>query len=161
MTKKLLPLFIVIVVLIGIGSFYGGMKYGQAQGSGNRRLAGNFQNLTPEQQQQMVQRLGANGGSGMGQRDGNGSGLANGEIISKDNQSITVKLSNGGSKIIFYSETTEVGKFVTGVATDLEIGKNVVISGTVNQDGSITAKSIQIRPDNQVVPVIPNQPVTQ
>lgn len=159
MTKKLLPLFIAIVVLVGIGSFYGGMKYGQAQGNGNRSLAGNFQNLTPEQQQQMAQRFGANGGSGIMQRNSNGE--VNGDILAKDNQSITVKLRDGGSKIIFYSEITEVGKFVSGAATDLEIGKNVVVSGTANQDGSITAKSIQIRPDNQAAPITPNQPATQ
>lgn len=149
MAKKLLPLIVVIVILVGLGSFYGGMKYGQNQDAANRRGTANFQNLTPEQQQQMAQRFG-NGFNGR-----NGSNLSNGEIIAKDDKSITVKLRDGGSKIIFYSETTEISKFASGATSDLEIGKTITVNGTANQDGSITARSIQIRPE------IPNQPVNQ
>lgn len=87
------------------------------------------------------QRQGATGNS-----RGASGGMATGEIIAKDEKSITIKLGDGGSKIVFYSTSTRVKKTIDGAATDLEIGKQVVISGSANQDGSITAQTIQMRP---------------
>lgn len=135
--KKFLPIVIIILLIAG-AAFFGGMKYGQSKNS-SRRFSG--QNM-------------GTGGPANG-RAGNqaGGGLTSGEIISKDDpakdgagKSINVKLQNGSSKIVFYSDTTEVGKFVNGISSDLEIGKSVMITGTTNSDGSITAKSIQLRP---------------
>jgi hypothetical protein len=141
--KKLITIVAAVAVVVGSGAFYGGMKY--VQGRGGR---GNFTNLTPEQRQQFMANTGAGfrGGTGQGRGGTNGGDFTSGEIISKDDKSVTVKIRDGGSKIIFFSNTTEVGKFVNGTVIDLEIGKNVTVNGTVNQDGSITAQSIQIRP---------------
>ena len=142
--KKLIMIATVVAVAVGGGAFYGGMKYAQSQGG-----RGNFANLTPEQRQQLMANAGGAGfrtGTGQG-RGGMNGGFTSGEIISKDGTSVTVKMPDGGSKIIFYSDSTEVGKFVNGMSADLEIGKNITINGTANQDGSITAQSIQIRQD--------------
>ena len=84
-------------------------------------------------------------------------GFTAGEIISKDNpeggqasygasKSVTIKIPNGGSKIIFFSDSTEINKSARGSADDLEIGKTISISGSANPDGSITAETIQLRP---------------
>jgi hypothetical protein len=141
MNKKLYIITVAIVV-VGAISFYGGMKYGQSTASKNNSGMPNFQNLSSDQRQQMF------GGVNGTRRNttNSGSQFINGEIISKDDKSITVKLRDGGSKIIFFSNTTNIGKTTDGVAADLEVNKEVSVSGTANSDGSVTAQNIQIRP---------------
>lgn len=149
--KKTLTI-IAVVLLAGVGSFYVGMKYQQSKSPASL-VRGNFQdlrNLSDEERQQRLQQLGANIGGFRGGREGDG--FANGEIIAKDDKSITVKLRDGGSKIIFYSGSAEISKFTGGTAADLEIGKSVSVSGKTNSDGSITAESIQLRPQLQTQP---------
>jgi hypothetical protein len=117
---------IAVAIVIAGASFWGGMIYGKSQNN----------------------RPGFNGGNSAISIRGNRQnvGLNSGEIISKDDKSITIKLVSGGSKIIFFSASTEIGKFVSGALSDLEVGKNVMVQGQSNSDGSITAQSIQIRP---------------
>jgi len=130
--KKILPIFIVIVIVAAGAAFYGGMLYGKSTASGNfRQFAANGQ-------------FGGNINVRNRQPD---QGVTNGQIIAKDDKSITVSLRTGGSKIVFFSDTTSVGKFVTGTAADLANGQTVMVTGTTNSDGSISASSIQIRPE--------------
>lgn len=101
------------------------------------------------------------GGTGRGARAGGG--MVGGEIIAKDANSITVKLrgsqtdGSAGSKIIFLSDTTQVTKSAEGSTTDLSIGTQVTAFGTQNSDGSVSAQSVQIRPD---LPVGMERPTT-
>lgn len=133
---------IIVAVIFGGGGFYAGMQYSQSKSS---TRAGNLQNLTPAQRQAFQQ----NGGMMRGVRAGgqSGGGFVSGDIISKDDKSITIKLRDGSTKIVFYSTTTEISKFVSGLASDLETGKTVSVTGTTGQDGSISAQSIQLRPN--------------
>lgn len=144
MNKLFLSVFIT-ALLAGSGAFYGGLKYAQTKNTFNRG-AGNFANLTPEQRQERF------GGQMRGGATRN-SGLISGEILSKDEKSITVKLSDGGSKIVFYSDTTTIGKIIDGASSDLEVGKQITVVGAANGDGSLTAQSIQLRSAT-----LPNQP---
>lgn len=141
--KKILPIFVVVVLVVGGGAFYGGMKYQESKtGSGFQ----NFSNLTAAQRQQRLQQIGASGGFAGRTGGQSGTGLAAGQIISKDNNSITLKLQSGGSEIVFYSASTTIEKTTSGAPSDLTVGQNVVANGTANQDGSINAQSIQLRP---------------
>lgn len=146
MIKKVLPIIIALIV-VGGGAFYGGMKYAESKSSTGNPASSfrNLQNLSSEERQKQIDQM---GGGRIGTNRQLGGGVVNGEIISKDDQSITVKLSDGGSKIVFYSDSAEISKFAAGSSSDLEIGKTVMISGKANDDGSVTAQSIQIRPEN-------------
>ena len=41
---------------------------------------------------------------------------------------------------------TQISKTVEGKIEDIEIGKQIMVSGDQNSDGSITAKTIQLSP---------------
>jgi hypothetical protein len=72
-------------------------------------------------------------------------GLVLGEIVNIDKESITIKSQDGGSKIVFYSSSTEVSKMASGTPSDLLLGKNIMVNGKASPDGSIVADSIQLR----------------
>ena len=119
----------IVILLIVAGSFYGGMFYGKSQASLLAATArANF--------------------ASRGNRTGaSGANFISGNIISKDSNSITLNLnSTAGSKIIFYSDATQINKMVTGTSDDLSAGTSISVTGTTNSDGSLTAQSIQIRP---------------
>jgi len=125
-------LFLIILIIIGGGSFWGGMKYQQNKISSQRT---SFQNLSPEQRQQFVQRAGRAGAN-----------FLSGEVINKDEKSLTLKLPDGSTKIVFFSGSTQISKATEGTIDDIEIGKQIMVSGDQNSDGSLTAKTIQLSP---------------
>lgn len=149
---KIIPVVIAVAVVVGGGSFFGGMKYAESKSPRSRISQAdsqNLQNISPEERQQRLQGLGANAGAGFrggvggGQRSGGG--FTAGEIISKDDNSVTVKLQDGGSKIIFFSDSTSISNMTNGTKTDLEVGKQITVNGSINSDGSVTAQSVQLR----------------
>lgn len=146
--KKTLPILVIAVLAVGGGSFYGGMLYGKSQAIESlaaQRGGANAFFADGQRGQNGFRPTGQSGTGGfVGSR--NGGGLVNGEIISVDDQSVTVKLRDGGSKIVLLSEKTEISEFVSGELGDLAVGKNVMVMGTVNSDGSVTAQTVQLRP---------------
>lgn len=134
--KKLL-IIIIALIMIGGGAFYGGMKYGQSKSQLSKSSPQNFQDLSPEQRQQLSQGR---------TRGGTGANFLNGEVIDKNEKSLTLKMQDGGSKIVFFSDSTKISKTTDGSIGDIEIGKQIIVSGEQNSDGSYTAKTIQLSP---------------
>ena len=147
MNTKNLSLAVIAALVVAGGAFFGGIKYSESHGAVS---PASFQNMTPDQRQQLMQQFRNNGGaraSGMPGRGGqNGGGFTNGQVIAKDDKSVTVKLRDGGSKIVFFSDKTQILKSASGTMDDVANGEQVMVSGTANPDGSITAESIQVRP---------------
>ncbi len=130
MNQKHYIIIVALLIIVGGGAFYGGMKYGQS--------------LTPARGQ-----FGGRGGAGgnfPGRNFGAGMSAVTGQVVSKDDKSITVQGRDGSDKIVLYTATTTVGKTVSGSSSDLDQGQQVTAVGTTNSDGSVTAQSIQIRP---------------
>jgi len=141
---KLITIAVAVSIVFGGAGFYGGTVYEKSA-------------ATTQRQDRFAQTPGGNfsgrsgGANGTAQnRQGtmrNGGGFIAGEVTSKDDKSITVQDRNGSSKIILYSDSTTVGKSVDGTANDVTTGENVMVTGTTNSDGSVTAENIQIRPN--------------
>ena len=130
MKKENLKILLIILALViggGVG-FFAGMKYQQSK-----------------QQSVARQFLGQMGGR-QGTANRLGFRPVNGEIISADEKSITVKLQDGSSKIVIISETTQINKAEQATKEDLKVGEKVAVFGQENSDGSVTAQNIQINP---------------
>lgn len=127
---------IVLLVVVGIGAFFGGTKYQQ------RKTVSQFSQRTG---QNMMGRIGNT--AGQANRGGNGFRQTIGEIISVDDKSITVKLTDGSSKIVLLADTTTIGQFTPATKTDLKVGIKVAVMGDQNTDGSVTGRNIQINPN--------------
>jgi len=128
---------IILVIIVGAISFYVGTKYQSSQtpflGS---KQSGNFTGPRGinTQDPQAANRFRAGGGQIVG------------EIVSRDDRSITVKLVDGSSKIVILSANATVGQLQTIPASDLKTGDKVGIFGQTNSDGSLTAQNIQLNP---------------
>ena len=124
------------IVCAGLG-FYGGTTYASLSktDAGQKSGRGQYQGGAGQGRQ-----------GGFGQGRGGLGGFVNGEVLSKDDKSITIKLRDGGSKIIFVTDKTKTLKSVEGSLGDVLVGAQVMVSGDANPDGSLTGLMLQLRP---------------
>ncbi len=125
----------ILIIVVGAGAFFGGMKYQQSKVPSFGRQFNGMQG----------------GRNGQGQPSGIRQNFrpVNGEIISADDKSITVKLTDGSSKIVLLSDKTEINKAGEATKVDLKVGEKVAVFGQQNSDGSVSAQNIQLNPINQ------------
>lgn len=132
MKKNNIVLFLIITATVGVLAFFGGMKYQQTKAADQNFFRDQMRNRQ---------------GNITGQvRFGNTGRPVVGEIILSDENSITVKLEDGSSKIVFLPDTAVISKTDTGEKTDLRNGMRVGVFGTENSDGSMTAQNVQLNP---------------
>lgn len=149
MSKKTVVVLVIAVALVAAGAGAGtswmlAARSGAASGSAGRR--GGFP--APDGQGRWQSRPGA---GGMMSRDGNmraamrDGGFAAGEVISKDAESFTVKMPDGGSRIVYFDDSTEFEKTVEASIADVSVGTTVTAFGTAGSSG-ITAQRISVTP---------------
>jgi hypothetical protein len=134
-------LMVIIVIVVAGGAFFGGMQYQKSQ-------VGNF----------------AGGQSGaFRQRMGQGQSAAfrpvRGSILSIDSDTMTVKLQDGSTKIVILSGSTTYMKETPSTVGDLKTGDTIMVTGTSNSDGSVTAQNVQS--GNLPTPRVPTQGTAQ
>ncbi len=78
---------------------------------------------------------------------GAGGGFAAGQVLSIGGDSLTLQLPNGNSVNVFYSSSTQVVVPQKASIASVTPGTAVIVGGTQNSDGSMTATTIQIRND--------------
>lgn len=117
-------LFLIILILVAVGAFYGGMKYQQSKIP--KRTFFQREGQTTQMRERVL----------------------SGEVISKDEKSLTLKLPDGSTRIVFISDSTKVSKMVKGNLNDIEPGKQVLIIGSQTTEGTFFADQIQLSPLN-------------
>lgn len=122
---------IVTAVVVGAAAFFGGTKYQQSRGGANfRQFQGRMSPM----------------GNGNNNQNRGSFRPVQGEIISMDDKSITVKMPDGSSKIVLLPDSVTVSKVDTASKSDLKVGVKVGVFGTENSDGSVSAENIEINP---------------
>ena len=138
----------IILVVVGIGAFFGGIKYQQ------KKTISQFGNRMTDNIVQKGTGRGTTNTTGIG-RGGNGFNQTIGEISKIDEKSITIKTNDGGSKIILISDSTIFRKSTEATQSDLLVGNKIAVMGDTNTDGSVTGKNIEINPHiATITPVI-------
>jgi hypothetical protein len=127
MKKYLVHIVWLVIAIVALG---GGYFWGKASGAAARTagFAGIYSSST--------RRL-AGGAAG--------GGLVAGTIATMDSSTITLQLANGNSEVVFYSSSTPVSEPTIVSASALKVGTTVMVAGTSNSDGSLTAQTIQVR----------------
>lgn len=128
-------IFGLVLLAVACLSFFGGMQYQKSKRS--VFTAGSMRG-------QFIQ----NNQNGSGNRMmGNfrSGGQIVGEVLSVDNQSITVKLPDGSSKILILSGNTQVMTSTTASISAVTLGSKIAVFGQTNPDGSVSVQNIQIR----------------
>jgi len=121
-----------IALVVGGVAFYGGIQYQKSQSFATGR------NFMSGQQ--------GTGRSGVGNRKvGNGQPVS-GEIIAIDETTLTVKLPDGSSRIVLFTDKTIFNKTANVQKSELQVGEKIGVFGTNNTDGSVSAQNIQLNP---------------
>jgi hypothetical protein len=137
--KKQILIFSAILIIASAGSFYAGTKIKTSDTEQRGQSFNNNMFNDSEQRGDMTPRN--NTGN-----SGTFTGLKNtsGEIITKEDGSLVLKEENGGSKIVILSGETKINKIVEITTNEIKENDVITVMGSENQDGSITAQSIQL-----------------
>jgi Domain of unknown function (DUF5666) len=120
---------ITVAIACAVIFFFIGMAYGKGGAAPTARARGNFASSTR---------------GGFAGRNGGG-GFVAGQIVSVASGTMVVQMPNGNSANVFLSGSTQIIKPQLTSASALTPGTQVMVGGTTNADGSVSAMTIQIR----------------
>jgi len=129
------------IAIVGVLAFFAGLMLGKNQASQTAQPDfGSFANS--QQLRDPSVRFNQPGGQA-------NSAVISGEIISKDESNLTIKLLEGGSQIIYISGSTIFNKTLESSLSDFSVGEQISVIGQTNDDGSVVAQSVQTRPNSK------------
>lgn len=142
-----LILGVVLLLAVAAGSFYGGMVYGKGQASTTASAGGFTANFGQNADGSTTRPNGFRPDT-QGQAGGFGAqaGMLFGEIQAIEGNIITVLNRDGAEQQVQVTDTTLIEKNASVTVSDLTVGDTVIVSGSDNDDGSVTARSVQVSP---------------
>lgn len=130
----------VTAVVVGGVSFYGGTLYQKSKITSQFGARGN-RNFSQGQNGQAGNQKNPSAPAMMGR-----GGAVMGEVTAKDDKTLTVKMSDGSSRIVVISDSTTYRISNEANLEKIVVGTKIATFGTANSDGSTTASSIEINP---------------
>jgi Cu/Ag efflux protein CusF len=125
---------VILIVVAAAGGFFAGLMYQKNQTSSLTAVErGNFAARFGEQASQAGQNAQA-------------FRPVRGQVLSLSSNSMTVKMSDGSTKIVVLSASTTFAQSTKAALADVKTGDTVNVVGTANSDGSVTATDVQINP---------------
>jgi hypothetical protein len=117
---------VVLIIVAAAGGFFAGLMYQK--------------NQTPT--------LGTAGRGNFAARAGQNAAFrpVRGQVLSMSDTTLTVKMSDGSTKIVVLSSSTAFMQSTKAALTNVKTGDTVNVVGTQNSDGSVTAQDVQINP---------------
>lgn len=135
--KKLTIIWVIVAIAALAGGFFWGKSVGASSTiATNRTGTGRFA---------FGSSTAAFAGRTGGATGAAGGGLAVGQVLSIGSDSLTLQLANGNSESVFFSSSTQVIVPQPASISSVQTGTMVMVAGTTNSDGSVTATSIQLR----------------
>jgi hypothetical protein len=134
--KKTVIIIVALLVVVAVvaGSFWAGMSFGQARANQGRQ-----QFRGPGGQGPVLSGTPQPGQGGPGRFGGGIMGTI--ETVEGDTLVVTTQ---EGDISVQTTDTTLIEKYTTVAISDLEAGEGVMVSGTRQDDGSYTARSIRV-----------------
>ena len=143
---------VMLIIAAAAGGFFGGMMYQKNQapsfgmmGQNGSRQGGTFRTFGQNGQNSNFRPV-------------------RGQVVNMDNSSLTVKMSDGSTKLVVLSQSTAFMQSSKASLSDIKTGDTVNVVGTQNSDGSVTAQDVQINPPQggfMMRPTGGQQPPTQ
>ena len=139
---------IVVLALIA-GAFYGGTLYGKGQAEAaqaqarERIFSGSDTAAFPGAGLAGTPQPGMRGGFFGGGAAGGG---AFGQVEEINGDTLVVTGADGQRTTVKVTDTTLIEKYASVTVADMQPGETVIVSGSSNADGSITARSVQVAP---------------
>lgn len=128
---------LLVIVIVGVGSFWAGMKMEE------NRIIQDPTRLFQQFRGQGGQFPGMVGTPQAGREGAPLGGGTMGTIEAVEGDTLVVTTEEGEVQV-HTTETTLIEKYTAVGVGELEVGEEVMVSGSQNDDGSITARSIRI-----------------
>lgn len=138
--RRIGPLtYVLLVVLVGLLSAYGGVRWQKSKGNESGTAAAAFRSFAASRGGG-----GSQGGGGSGGQGGAGAGAAAfGTVKLVDGTNVYVSAGNGNIvKVTTSADATTITRAASANVADLKPGETVVVQGATDADGVVSATRI-------------------